>query len=84
VHSHQVVQQWREWLLEFYVFVFGPMGYPTVWFDGLYFRPFVRQIISTFNFSANFVFLFICHRHFKMPPTYMSSFYSSVLSSDGD
>jgi hypothetical protein len=51
---------------------FGPMGSPTVWFDGFYFRPFVRRIISTFNFSANFVFHLIflsdtdilrCHRH---------------------
>jgi hypothetical protein len=51
---------------------FGPMGSPTVCFDGIYFRPFVRRIISTFNFSANFVFHFIflsdtdilrCHRH---------------------
>jgi hypothetical protein len=51
---------------------FGPMGSPTVWFDGLYFRPFLRRIISTFNFSGNFVFHFIflphtdilrCHRH---------------------
>jgi hypothetical protein len=41
------------------VFVFGPMGSPTVWFDGLYFGPFVRRIISTFNFSANFIFHFI-------------------------
>jgi hypothetical protein len=66
-----VVQQWKEWLLEFYVF-FGLMGSPTVWFDGLYFGPFVRRIVSTFNFSANFVFHFIflsdtdilrCHRH---------------------
>jgi hypothetical protein len=36
---------------------FGPMGSPTVCFDGLYFRPFVRRIISTFNFSANFLFI---------------------------
>jgi hypothetical protein len=42
------------------VFVFGPMGSPTVWFDGLYFRPVVRRIISTFHFSVNFVFHFIC------------------------
>jgi hypothetical protein len=48
------------------------MGSPTVWFDGLYFRSFVRRIISTFNFSVNFVVHFIflsdtdilrCHRH---------------------
>jgi hypothetical protein len=49
---------------------FGPMGSPTVWFDGLYFRPFVRRIISTFNFSANFVFhfIFLSDRHFKPVP----------------
>jgi hypothetical protein len=45
---------------------------PTVCFDGLYFGLFVPRIVSTFNFSANFVFHFIflsdtdvlrCHRH---------------------
>jgi hypothetical protein len=72
VHSHQVVQQWREWFFGVLCVCFGPMRSPTVWFDGLYFRPFVRRNISTFNFSANFVVHFIflsdtdilrCHRH---------------------
>jgi hypothetical protein len=53
-----VLLLWRECLLEFYVF-FRPMGSPTVRFDGLYFGPFVLCIVSTFNFSANFVFHFI-------------------------
>jgi hypothetical protein len=51
---------------------FGQMASPTVWFDGLYLKPFVRRIVSTSNFSANFVFNFIflsdtdilrCHQH---------------------
>jgi hypothetical protein len=66
---------------------FGPMGSPTVCFDGLYFGPVVRRIVSTFNFSANFVFNFIflsdtdilrCHRHICLV------FNSLVWSSDGD
>jgi hypothetical protein len=38
---------------------FWPMGSQTVCFDGLYFGPFVLRVVSTFNFSANFVFHFI-------------------------
>jgi hypothetical protein len=71
-HSHQSSAAMERVVIGVLCVRFEAMGSPTVWFDGLYFRPFVRRIISTFNFSANFVFHFIflsdtdilrCHRY---------------------
>jgi hypothetical protein len=51
---------------------------PTVCFDGFYFGPFVHRIVSTFNFSVNFVFHFIflsdtdiLRRHLHICPVFI-------------